>query len=58
LIFDRFCFVIDSDFHMPICQCRTGWEEAVLEDLVEVRGCEDFGPFVFEAEKVLEDAAS
>ena len=57
LILDGLGLVIDADFHVPVGQCGTGREEAVLEDLVEVRCGEDFGPVVVEAEEVLEDAA-
>lgn len=57
LVLDSIGLVIDADFHVPVCQCWTGREEAVLEDLVEVRCGEDFGPVVVEAEEVLEDAA-
>lgn len=57
LVLDSIGLVIDANFHVPVCQRGTGREEAVLEDLVEVRCGEDFGPVVVEAEEVLEDAA-
>lgn len=57
LILDSIGLVIDANFHVPVCQRWTRREEAVLEDLVEVRCGEDFRPVVVEAEEVLEDAA-
>ena len=57
LILHLFRFVVDSDFHVPICQRRAGCEEAVLEDFVKVRCGEDFWSFVLEAEQMLENSA-
>jgi len=58
LILDISCPRISMDFHMAQRELRSGWQETILENFVEMRGRKDSGTVFTKRKEIFQDAAA
>ncbi len=46
------------DFHMAQRELRSGWQETILENFVEMRGRKDSGTVFTKRKEIFQDAAA